>query len=298
MIMTISSYVQGGLGNQMFQYAIARSLAEHYQTDFILDCSWFEAFEKNVTPRALELQKLNTTLLVDQIQKPLTNTKKILTGLQTLLNYGPIIKKQRNAFDFDPSIYHLKNVDKRGLHLYGYWQSFRYYEHIKSILQNEFKPLDPLPDVYRCYEEKILSTESVMVHIRRGDYVHSDSAAKFHGALSMNYYSEAIHLALKISPNVHFFIFSDDLDWAKESLPNNLNLTFIEADEKVKSGPHELYLMTQCTHHIIANSSFSWWGAWLKKENIGNVFAPSRWISDNTQDLSNLLPKNWIQLKA
>jgi hypothetical protein len=165
-------------------------------------------------------------------------------------------------------------------------------------LQQEFKTKQPISDHYQSYLESIRASEAVMLHIRRGDYVNSPSAAKFHGALSLSYYQEAIEALLLNKPNAHFFIFSDDLPWAKEALPKDLQITFVENALQADAAAQELQLMYACKHHIIANSSLSWWGAWLKEDCGGFVFAPNRWISDNSLDLSNLLPTHWHRIPA
>jgi hypothetical protein len=128
--------------------------------------------------------------------------------------------------------------------------------------------------------------------------VNSPSAAKFHKALALSYYQQAIEVLLLNKPNAHFFIFSDDLPWAKEALPKDLKITFVENSLQADAAAQELQLMYACKHHIIANSSMSWWGAWLKPECGGLVFTPNRWISDSSLDLSNLLPANWQRIPA
>ncbi|MBU3583787.1 alpha-1,2-fucosyltransferase [Polynucleobacter sp. 15G-AUS-farblos] len=296
--MTISSYLQGGLGNQMFQYAIARALSLHYNADFTLDCSWFNKLEKGVTPRKLELPLLNIDPALFKNSGKLTTKKKFRFLIQQYLPFGPIIQRQVNAYDFDKEIFNLKNINRRDLYLFGYWQSYRYFSHIRSLLQLEFTARELLPQAYKQYESKILTSESVMVHVRRGDYVNSPSASHFHGALDLDYYQTALKDILSIHPNAHFFIFSDDLDWAKLALPQDLSMTYIENLSPDNSTIHELELMTSCKHHIIANSSFSWWGAWLRKNNVGKIYSPNRWISDRSLDLSNLIPGDWNKLKA
>lgn len=296
--MTISSYLQGGLGNQMFQYAIARALSMHYKTDFVLESSWFNDLEKGVTPRKLELPLLNINQALFEDGGKLTKRKKIRFAIQKYLPFGPIIQRQVNAYDFDQEIFNLKNISRRDLYLFGYWQSYRYFNNIRHLLQLEFTARDPLPQAYKKFESQILTSESVMVHIRRGDYVNSRSASQFHGALDLNYYLTAFNHILSKHQNAHFFIFSDDLDWAKLALPQSITRTYIENLSPDNSTIHELELMTSCKHHIIANSSFSWWGAWLRKNNEGNIFTPNRWINDRSLNLSNLIPEDWIKLEA
>jgi hypothetical protein len=296
--MAIYSYLQGGLGNQMFQYAIARALSEHYQSSFLLDRSWFDLPQIETTPRPYQLEFL-------KIQEVGQNTvgfpkrpKRLKRLLQQFLSFGPIVYYQRNAFEYDAELLNLDRLGQRDLFLFGYWQAFPYLEPIKMILQQEFKTQQPISAHYQSYLKQIGSSESVMLHIRRGDYVNSPSAAKFHGALTLSYYQQAIEELLLNKPNAHFFIFSDDLPWAKEALPKDLQITFVENALQADAAAQELQLMYACKHHIIANSSLSWWGAWLKQDCGGFVFAPNRWISDSSLDLSTLLPAHWQKIPA
>jgi len=200
---------------------------------------------------------------------------------------------QRNAFDFDPTLFKLQNVSTRDLYLSGYWQAFPYIDAIREQLKKEFRTKSEISDSYQEYLKKIQSSESVMVHIRRGDYVHSPAAAQYHGTLPIHYYQTAIQDLLAVKPNAHLFIFSDDLIWAKEALEESTQKTYIEHESPADAAAQELQLMFACKHHIIANSSLSWWGAWLKQDKNGLVFAPNRWINDQHLDLSNLLPDEW-----
>lgn len=296
--MAIYSYLQGGLGNQMFQYAIARALSEHYQSSFLLDRSWFDVPQAETTPRPYQLDFLKIQEApISKVAFP-KKPNKLTRAVQTWLSFGSVIYYQQNAFEFDERLLRLKEMDRRDLFLFGYWQAFPYLKTIRPILQAEFKTKRSTADHYQPYLEQIRSSESVMLHIRRGDYVNSPSAAKFHGVLVLSYYQQAIEVLLLNKPQAHFFIFSDDLPWAKEALPKDLKITFVENSLQADAAAQELQLMYACKHHIIANSSMSWWGAWLKPECGGLVFTPNRWISDNNLDLSNLLPANWQRIPA
>ncbi len=296
--MAIYSYLQGGLGNQMFQYAIARALSEHYQSTFLLDRSWFDKPQAETTPRPYQLDLLNIQEVpVGKVAFP-KRPDRLMRAIQKWLPLGPVIYYQQKAFGFDEGLLHLKAMHQRDLFLFGYWQAFPYLEAIRPILQSEFKTKRSTADHYQPYLDQIRSSESVMIHIRRGDYVDSPSAAKFHGVLALSYYQQAIEVLLLNRPNAHFFIFSDDLPWAKEALPQDLKITFVENSSESDAAAQELQLMYACKHHVIANSSLSWWGAWLKQECGGLVFAPNRWISDSSLDLDNLLPANWQRIPA
>lgn len=296
--MAIYSYLQGGLGNQMFQYAIARALSEHYQSTFLLDRSWFDVPQSETTPRPYQLDLLQIQNVANSDLIFPKKPNKLIKALQGFIPANPIVYYQQNAFEFDPSLFRLKRMAERDLFLFGYWQAYPYLEVIRPILQTEFKTKAPTPNHYQAYLQQIRSSESVMLHIRRGDYVNSPSAAKFHGVLPLSYYQQAIEVLLLQKPDSHFFIFSDDLPWAKEALPKNLKITFVENALQADAAAQELQLMTECKHHIIANSSLSWWGAWLKQDCNGLVFTPNRWISDNSLDLSNLLPTSWHRIPA
>jgi hypothetical protein len=296
--MTIHSYLQGGLGNQMFQYAIAKSLSAHHGVDFSLDSSWFKTIPPGVTPRKLELPLLQITGGTTQKIGDNLDQHKLLLAIQYLLPFGPMIKKQRDAFNFDIGLFKLKVLHRRNLHLFGYWQSYKYFESIRPTLQIEFQTVNPISSHYDYFLNDIRHSESVMLHIRRGDYIHSPSAAKYHGALELKYYIEAIDRILSVLPKAHFFIFSDDLLWAKESLPKNIGMTFIEHSLQIDDAAQELQLMRACKNHVIANSSLSWWGAWLKNEAGGLVFAPNRWVNNKQLSLDDLLPDSWHRIAA
>ena len=296
--MAIYSYLQGGLGNQMFQYAIARALSEHYQSTFLLDRSWFDIPQSETTPRPYQLDLLQIQNVANSKLPFPKRPNKLIRTLQGITPLGPIVYYQQNAFEFDPSLFRLNRMAERDLFLFGYWQAYPYLEKIRPILQTEFRTKTPAPDHYKTYLELIRKSESVMLHIRRGDYVNSPSAAKFHGVLPLSYYQQAIETLLLNKPDAHFFIFSDDLPWAKEAMPQNLNITFVENAMGADAAAQELQLMTQCKNHIIANSSLSWWGAWLKPDCNGLVFTPNRWISDSSLDLSDLLPTRWNRIPA
>jgi hypothetical protein len=175
--MAIYSYLQGGLGNQMFQYAIARALSEHYQSAFLLDRSWFDVPQAETTPRPYQLDLLNINEGLDSEVAFPKRPNKLMRSLQKWLPVGPVIYYQQNAFEFDARLLYLKAISQRDLFLFGYWQAFPYIEAIRTILQGEFKTKKSIAEHYQPYLEQIRSSEAVMLHIRRGDYVNSPSAA-------------------------------------------------------------------------------------------------------------------------
>ena len=296
--MAIYSYLQGGLGNQLFQYAIARALSERYQVDFALDRSWFAIPQVGTTPRQFQLELLNIPE-ISYFNSPFPKKpSRLQRFLQNTISSGPIIHYQKNAFDFDPTLFNLSNIKNRDLYLSGYWQGFPYIETIRPILQKDFELRASTSPYYQPYLQQIAESESVMLHIRRGDYIDSPSAAQFHSVLPLDYYLKAMSSIQSAKTQPHFYIFSDDLPWAKAALPTNLKMTFVENSLQEDATAQELQLMRACKHHIIANSSLSWWGAWLKNNTDGLVFAPNRWIRDDKQNLADLLPPQWQKLPA
>lgn len=296
--MAIYSYLQGGLGNQLFQYAIARALSEHYQIDFSLDRSWFAVSQDGVTPRQFQLEILNIPGINYSNNPFPKKPSRLQRFLQNTVSNGPIVHYQKNAFDFDPTLFNLRNIKNRDLYLSGYWQGFPYIETIRPILQKDFQLRGSTSTHYQPYLQQIADSESVMLHVRRGDYIDSPSAAQFHGVLPLDYYLKAISVTQSTKTDAHFYVFSDDLPWAKAALPKNLKLTFVDNSRQEDSAAQELQLMRACKHHIIANSTLSWWGAWLKENADGLVFSPNRWIRDDRQNLINLLPPKWQQLST
>lgn len=282
----------------MFQYAVAKSLSMHHGIDMALDCSWFKERHQGVTPRALELPMLRLNSTFMQSNQASLRQRRLILAIKSLFPFGAIVKRQVNAYHFDAELFKIKNLNRRDLFLFGYWQSYKYFEEIRETLQDEFQPSSSLPKSYARYLTMIQSSESIMLHIRRGDYINSPSAAQFHGALDIRYYLKAIKELRATLGDVHFFVFSDDLTWAKSALPQDLQITYIETESSENSPAHELQLMTECKHHIIANSSFSWWGAWLRKNTNGHVFSPNRWTTETTLDLSDLIPSDWKKLPA
>jgi hypothetical protein len=160
----------------------------------------------------------------------------------------------------------------------------------------EFEPLDAMSGESQAVTHRIAATPSVAVHVRRGDYVTLPSAANFHGVLPIDYYAQAMKSVHLTEPQSHFFVFSDDLGWCQEHLPRTLQMTFVDHNAGVDAW-QDLNLMSHCRHHVIANSSFSWWGAWLADQRWGvtgrRVIAPKRWFVGQQQVSQDRYPEHW-----
>eukprot|EP01039_Chlorochromonas_danica_P013744 gene13744-15958_t len=190
----------------------------------------------------------------------------------------------------------LPPVSKNNMvYLDGYFQSEKYFLNSKHDLLHEFE-FPELDDRNALIKKKIQSSgNTVSLHIRRGDYLHSEAINAIHGVLPYSYYSEAISNLAAIYGELKIFVFSEDIDWAKSHFWGN-NYHFL-AHNKGNDSWKDMALMSACKHHVIANSSFSWWGAWLSKD-IGSVIAPSKWFNPQKVqfDIHHIIPDNWTIL--
>ena len=284
----------GGLGNQMFQYAAGKQLATLHGAELKFDKGALgSAVPEGVTPRNVELDLLNVNLswaseneISDYSSR---NNNAYLRWLQRKFSF--LFRKiyfAESGMAFQTNFFKLP----ANVYLVGYWQSERYFKKIRFQLLNEFKPKKEFSTANSEWISKIASVNSVSLHIRRGDYVSNPQAAKFHGVLSMSYYEKAVSVIKESIVNPEFFIFSDDVEWAKSNLKFSYPLHFVEQNSG-KDAVFDLALMSACKHNIIANSSFSWWGAWLNSNENKIVIAPKQWFADAAVYSPDLVPVGW-----
>lgn len=289
----------GGLGNQMFQYAFALCLSAKFNSEIFFDFSYFEDVKKheNVTSRTFELFAFNLECK-DTAEQDFAPVKKPDFGKKsknTLAKmfpekFGVNYVQEKHTFCFNK---HIFNHDY--LYYEGYFQNEKYFKHLREALLASFSlkaPYRDLDEKNKTVLDKILNTNSVSLHIRRGDYVTLDYVTKIHGICGLDYYQRAIEYISKRIENPHFFIFSDDFDWVKENLKIDYPHTFVDFNQD--KGYLDLELMKHCKHNITANSSFSWWGAWLNENPEKIVISPKKWIAKNKK--CDVVPKGWIKL--
>ena len=286
--------ILGGLGNQMFQYAFAYSLVQKKKSVVKLDISSFETYDL----REYELDLFKVTLGIatadecnslkykqeNLLQKKIRKLRKTSTPFANSYYKEP-------HFNFDEKVYEHRNNS----YFEGYWQSEKYFLKFREDLLQEFTLKKELHSQSKEYQKKILSTKSVSLHIRRGDYVSNAHTNSVHGTCDLEYYKKAVSDIQKNVQHPHFFIFSDDLPWAKENLDFIINITFVDVTEDIPDH-EEMILMSQCQHNIIANSSFSWWGAWLNQNSEKIVIAPEKWFTDTSINTNDLIPSSWTRL--
>ena len=287
--------LNGGLGNQMFQYATGRTLAHRLDTQLKLDISQFQHNpDRNYNLGCFSIQEQFVSQQdLDRIQMPILmffkNPFRLLR--KKMSSEPPIIRVMERYFHFDPEIQNLSD----NIYLKGYWQSEKYFKEIEEIIRREFSIKIPPDSDNKEFRDRISAVNSVSIHVRRGDYVTNPLTYQTHGVCDVDYYQKAIDETLKAIDKPHFFIFSDDQSWAKSNIILNAPMEYVTHNDSLKNY-EDLRLMSTCKHHIIANSSFSWWGAWLNQNPDKIVIAPQKWFNDPTINTNDLIPSTWIRL--
>jgi len=202
--------------------------------------------------------------------------------------YRRAVVRERNI-SFDPNILKIP----RHAYLIGYWQSEKYFKPIETIIRKEFQLKRSLSTIGSAWAKKINDCISVSLHIRRGDYITDLKTHQVHGVCSLDYYQKAVDDILQSTPDAKFFIFSDDLDWVRQNVDFIRSAEYVEIEEDTQD-EEELILMSLCQHHIIANSSYSWWGAWLGDYSKKSIYAPRQWFAEIEVDPTSKYPSGWI----
>lgn len=291
----IVARIFGGLGNQMFQYALGRTLSVKLGTELKLDIS---AYRNNKLRKfALKAFNIIGNIAIKKEIEQLCGKSypPLLQAIRTRLHLAESPKpasyvSEKTEFLFDPLIE--KTRDNH--YLDGYWQTEKYFLPIESTIRKEFTVCLPQDTKNGEMSERISSYNSISVHIRRGDYIQNKHTNAFHGTASLDYYQRAAINILQETDNPAFFVFSDDHQWVKDNikLPGQTFYVDINGHDKDYA---DMELMGLCQHHIIANSTFSWWGAWLAERPGQIVVAPKQWFTANV-DTRDLIPDRWVRL--
>lgn len=280
----------GGVGNQMFQYAAGRILSLNRKTELRLDigeyakvkmhngyelgnfCIKEAFFNKNIFEEIyLKNEKYN------RIYKRIVKAKYCYYKEQKYFIYD------KNLFEISVPVY-----------LEGYWQSYRYFELYRSQIIKDFEFKNPPSEKNLKLMKQMNELNSIAVHIRRGDYLTNKKFSQIHNVLDLDYYIDAFKMMKSNIQKPNFYIFSDDIEWAKANLKLDENCVYV--NNAKGSSIEDLRLMKSCKHNIIANSTFSWWGAWLNIHPDKIVIAPKKWLKTNLEKNSDLIPKEWTRL--
>lgn len=290
--------LNGGLGNQMFQYAIASIIAKKNKTSLYIDVGSLLASKTrdDITSRDFELTVFkNDYHFVTEKQLQLYNEWPYLKRIRRKLglNYPKIYREQNLYFNEEvltiPSPTYLK----------GYFQSFKYFNgyetYVKSLFNFEHLDLD---EVNRALLMKIQKENTVAIHIRRGDYIANLAASEFHGNCDETYYLKAINdLAAKFN-NIELFFFSDDIDWTIARFSELPHKKYFINHNTMENSWKDMVLMHYCNHNIIANSSFSWWAAWLNPNVDKVIISPKKWFAKTFENarIDDRIPDSWIKM--
>ncbi len=300
--------LQGGLGNQMFQYALGKCLAMKNKTELKLDLTLLldRTPSKHAAFRDFDLDIFDIDVnFASQEEIIYFNGRRGKTQIQKAGNFiknrflpkRVVIEKGRQ---FHPEVL----LTKDNKCLAGSWQSYLYFESIDKLLIEEFVIKESfLCDTFLNYKKQIELTEvAVSLHVRRGDYVTNELYNDILGVLDPGYYHRAI-AALSLNQNeTKIFVFSDDLEWCKKNFDFNFETIFVDQERTKKGVASDLALMTICKHNILSNSSFAWWGAWLGLASDKKVVAPMNWVNKKYKgnvlvDSPDILPSNWLRIE-
>ena len=283
--------LMGGLGNQLFQYAAGRHLAHLNNAPLFVDSSFLNSTTDNTTPRNYELGSFNVISkiadekLLDSFHgSEFSAAERILTKIISLGKYN---KYKYDEYGFDEHLLELRG----NYYLRGFFQSEKYFKNIKEIIKQELTVKEEFipKDTELIYAIK--NQNSVAIHIRRGDYIRNLSSMEAHGLCSKDYYTKSIEfMKRELGNDLHFYLITDDAKWVQQEMKWEINATLIEN----KSTIEDFYLMSLCKHNIIANSTFSWWAAWLNNNPDKKVILPKHWLNNLLSESIEIAPKNWI----
>jgi len=275
----------------MFQYAAGRALADRLGAELLLDT---RAFERALAVRAYTRRAY--ALSPFRLRARVASPADLKNWPSWVVEFGMRLRLIRpwagrwhfeSAITYDPSVRALRQP----VCLVGYWQSERYFIDIADRIRSDFTLRQPLAGANASLLDLAHSNNSVGLHVRRGDFVSLDHAAQTHGLCSIDYYRRAIDLVRKRCAECHFLVFSDDPDWARSELPLDSSAVFVAGNEV--NPEQDLALMSACKHHIIANSSFSWWAGWLGYSPEQIVIAPVPWYASTKLDTRDLAVSRW-----
>jgi len=285
--------LMGGLGNQMFQYAAGRNLATLRGTELAIDLGWFdEAGPRAPASRTYELDAFDLQVrLLRLSQRRVDALEGFASRLLTPLRWIPprLTVVREKSSSFEPSVFAAPESSL----LIGYWQSERYFDAVAEAVraQYSFGRLRDAVDPKLLRE--IENSPSLGIHVRRGDYVTSASTNLVHGTLEPAYYNKAASYVTAHRDVERIFVFSDDPGWAEAHLAFQLPTTYMRTGSRAVL---DLHLMQLCNHQVIANSSFSWWAAWLNENPKKVVVAPKQWFREPRTDPSDLVPPAWHRI--
>jgi hypothetical protein len=280
----------GGLGNQMFQYAAARALADRLGTSLKIDVIGFDAYKLH--EYSLHHFRIGAATATRLDVAPVRSRPSVRRAAHLLPGDRVRHVFTEGSLRFDPSLFACQD----GTYLRGYWQSEKYFADKADLVRAEFALRSPLSSKSRGVLEEIeADPAAVSLHVRRGDYAFDPHTKATHGLVGEQYYRRAISAFRSRFSGATFYAFSDDPEWVADTFARDGDVRVVNANDASRNY-EDLALMSACRHHIIANSSFSWWGAWLNEAPKKCVIAPRSWFQDPTRVDSDLVPTDWCRM--
>ena len=271
--------LMGGLGNQMFQYAIGKKISLEYDKELILDKTFLLRRDLDITYRDFDLDIFNIN-------------NKIVENFVVTNDYK-VLDEPFNAPNMTNSI---KNINtNENIYVSGFFQKEYYFKDIRTQILQDFN-ISIQDDNIKKLESDILSSNSICINVRRGDYVTNQNTNNFHGFHGVEYINKSISEITKKIKNPMFYIFSDDIDWCVNNLKIDYPHFFVDHTYKGNKFSSYLKLMSSCKNFIIPNSTFAWWAAWLNQNEEKIVYVPNNWFNVNYMNTDGLIPLNWNKL--
>lgn len=299
----ITTRIHGGLGNQMFEYAMGRALSLKANDSLELDpTTLFDPTRwQHLTPRTYALN------IVFNIEPKLSLPSRVVRALSIPYAtrvwrryYPPLFGKlgfwkyvAEDGFPFKPELLELRG----NIYLDGFWQTEKYFKGCEDVIRKDFTFRNPLAGETAKIAHDIQNSNSVCLHVRRGDAAHNPVSQIVHILAPMKYYDDAMaKMKEKLGSNMKVFVFSDDMPWCRENLKLGVPTVFVGEEHAGLEARDHLHLMSLCKHFIIPESTFSWWAAWLSSNKDKVVIAPDPWFKVPTIDTRDLIPENWIKV--
>ncbi len=288
--------LKGGLGNQMFQYAAGKALAAQHQTKLQIDLSFLK---QNPNTKGVFIAREYELHNFDQIRDEVFEFEnlyenRLVRKFKSFFRKKEVSRFFEKSMAFDPDFFKVQPP----VLLDGYWQSEKYFNTHEQVIRKAFT-FPHLSAIDKNLEvlTEIKAVNAISLHVRRGDYLNK-LILEFHGICTLNYYDESIAFMKAKYPDATFFFFSDDTAWVKQELVLLTDKYRIVEGNSGADSWKDMFLMSSCKHHIIANSSFSWWGAWLNSNPEKTVIAPKQWfkVLNEKYNTMDLLPPGWMQL--
>ncbi|WP_461505816.1 alpha-1,2-fucosyltransferase [Rhodopirellula baltica] len=281
---TCTISISGGLGNQMLQYAAGRALSIHHDCSLQLDLKFYSSKRH----RSYELDAF--PIQAHRSIKP-SFFSQILSKIQSEPKHVPTYQEQSKRFD--PAFFNTEPPVK----IRGYFFSEKYFSPYADQIRTELTPPIPPDQPARDMAIRLKECVSTSLHVRRGDYVTNANARQRFWSCTSEYFEAAIE---RLPTDSTVFVFSDDIEWAKQNIRSSRTTVYVNDELKQAGSPEtglrDLWLMTHAKSHIIANSSFSWWGAWLANSEANLTIAPKKWFNDPEIDDSDIVPASWHRI--